>query len=197
MDLQKITVKFFADEKEPVPLTTFIEIFHSWIQASDGIYHDVADYSHMKSGPGIVLVAHDANISIDETGGRRGLLYSQKAELAGSNREKLCAVFRAALENCRRIEQEPALRGRLKFFADEVLISVNDRLLTPNSPESFQVLKPDVEAVAARLFKKASFALSYKEDSRRRFSIAIRTFEPFDLDRLIANLGDEAAHRGC
>ncbi|HEY3154720.1 MAG TPA: hypothetical protein VGK65_23870, partial [Candidatus Binatia bacterium] len=62
MDLQKINVKFFAVEKEPVPLTAFIDIFHSWIQASDGIYHDVADYSHMTNGPGIVLVAHDANV---------------------------------------------------------------------------------------------------------------------------------------
>ena len=192
MELQKINVKFFAVEKEPVPLTAFIDIFHSWIQASDGIYHDVADYSHMESGPGIVLVAHDANLHIDETGGRRGLLYDQKVPMPGTNQEKLCAVLRAGLENCRRLEQEPAVRGKLEFSGDEVLISVNDRLLVPNTSESFQLLKPDVEAVAGRLFNRANFALSYKEDSRRRFSIAVRTFEPFDLDKLIANLGGKA-----
>jgi hypothetical protein len=195
MELQKLNVKFFSVEKEPVPLTMFIDIFHSWIQASDGVYHDVADYSHMTSGPGIVLVAHDANVHIDETDGRRGLLYNQKAPLPGSNQEKLRTVLRAALENCRRLEQEPALRGKLKFSPDEVVVSVNDRLLTPNNTESFQLLKPDVEAVAGRLFNRASFALSYKEDSRRRFSIAIRTFEPFDLDGLIANVGGEATYR--
>ena len=189
MDLQKINVKFFAVEKEPVPLTAFIDIFHSWIQATEGAYHDVADYSHMKSGPGIVLVAHDANVHIDETGGRRGLLYNRKTPLPGSNQEKLRVVLQAALENCRKLEREPAMRGKLKFSGDEVLLSINDRLLVPNTTESFQLVKPDVEAVAAQLFNRASFALSYKEDPRRRFSISVRTFESFDVDGLIANIG--------
>jgi hypothetical protein len=189
MDLQKINVKFFTVEKEPVPLTAFIDIFHSWIQATDGVYHDVADYSHMKNGPGIVLVAHDANVHIDETGGRRGLLYNRKTALTGSNQEKLRVVLRAALENCRKVEQEPALRGKLRFSGDEVLLSINDRLLLPNTNESFQSVKLDFEAVAAQLFNRASFALSYKEDPRRRFSISVRTFESFDVDGLIANIG--------
>lgn len=192
MDLQKINVKFFTVEKESVPLTVFIDIFHSWIQATDGTYHDVADYSHMKNGPGIVLVAHDANVHIDETGGRRGLLYNRKTPLPGSNQEKLRVVLRAALENCRKLEHEPAVRGKLKFSGDEVLISINDRLLVPNTIESFQLVKPDVEAVAAQLFNRASFALRYKEDSRQRFSIAVRTFESFDVDGLIANMGGAA-----
>ena len=64
MDLQKLTVKFFTVPPDSVPLTEFIEIFHGWIQATDGIYHDVADYSHMESGPGIVLVAQQANLHI-------------------------------------------------------------------------------------------------------------------------------------
>ena len=74
MDLQKLTVKFFTAAPDIVPLTDFIEIFHGWIQATDGVYHDIADYSHMQSGPGIVLIAQQANVHIDETGGRRGLL---------------------------------------------------------------------------------------------------------------------------
>src|SRR5687767_15856040 len=105
MELQKISVKVFTAEPHNVPLTDFIDIFHSWIQATDGVYHDVADYSHMQAGPGIVLVAHDAHISIDESGDRRGLLFSQKAPLAGSNQERLRAVLRAALENCRKLER--------------------------------------------------------------------------------------------
>ena len=47
----------------------------------------------------------------------------------------------------------------------------------------------DFEAVAARLFNGASLALSCnKDDSRKRFSVALRTFEPFDLDQLLANI---------
>ena len=62
MELQKLTVKVFTEKPDSVPLTDFITIFHSWIQASDGAYHDVADYSHMHAGPGIVLVANEANV---------------------------------------------------------------------------------------------------------------------------------------
>ena len=97
MELQKIAAKVFATASNEIPLTDFIDIFHSWIQKSDGAYHDVADYSHMRAGPGIVLVASHANLSIDEANNRRGLLYSQKADLGGSNQEKICTVLRTAL----------------------------------------------------------------------------------------------------
>ena len=65
MELQKLNVKFFVAQPNAVALTDFIEIFHSWIQATDGVFHDIADYSHMQAGPGIVLIANAANISID------------------------------------------------------------------------------------------------------------------------------------
>jgi hypothetical protein len=55
MELQKINVKVFTAEPNDIPLTDFIDIFHTWIQATDGVYLDIADYSHMQAGPGIVL----------------------------------------------------------------------------------------------------------------------------------------------
>ena len=85
MDLQKVNVKFFVGDSNGVPLTAFINIFNSWIQASDGDYYDLADYSHMHAGPGILLIAHEANISMDNTGNRLGLLYNRKRPLQGSN----------------------------------------------------------------------------------------------------------------
>lgn len=192
MELQKLNVKIFTAPPDLAALTEFIDVFHGWIQASDGDYHDVADYSHMTAGPGVVLVAGEANVSIDEKGARRGLLYNRKAPLAGSNQEKLRAAVGAALQNCRRLEQEAALKGKIKFSGDEVWVAVNDRLAVPNTAESFQRLKPEFEALAARLFNGASPALTYKEDARKRFSVSIRTFEPIDLARLIANVGAES-----
>jgi hypothetical protein len=111
MELQKIAVKVFTGEPNVVPLPDFIDIFHRWIQASEGVYHDVADYSHMQAGPGIVLVASESNVSIDETGNRRGLLYSQKSNLSGSNLEKLSTVVRSALANCCRLGEDPTLES--------------------------------------------------------------------------------------
>ena len=42
MELQKLNVKFFVEKPDSIPLTDFIDVFHNWIQATDGVYHDVA-----------------------------------------------------------------------------------------------------------------------------------------------------------
>ena len=188
MDLQKINVKFFSEETEPIPLALFIDIFHAWIQATDGIYHDVADYSHMQAGPGIVLVAHDAHVSIDESGNRRGLVFSQKAPLAGSNQERLRAVLRAALEYCRKLEAEPALGGKLRFAANEAVISVNDRLLGDNSPAAFDEIKGDVENVARQLFGAAPLIVDRDAESRQRLNVRVKTSAALDIAQALENL---------
>jgi hypothetical protein len=188
MELQKINIKVFAAPND-VPLTDFIDIFHGWIQATDGVYHDVADYSHMQAGPGIVLVADDANVSIDETRNRRGLLYSQKSKLSGSNLEKLSTVLRSALENCRRLEEEPALRGKLTFSGNEVEILVNDRLGAPNTGEAFEEIRPEVDFLARRLYATTDFTLlRNQEDPRHRLNVTLSTPLSFETKTLLNNL---------
>jgi len=188
MDLQKLNVKLFVEQPNEIALTDFIEIFHGWIQATDGDYHDVADYSHMKAGPGIVLVANNANVSIDESGGRRGLLFNQKSRLSGSNQDKLRQVFQAAIENCRKLEAEPALRGKLRFAANEVWVAVNDRLLGVNSANAFESIKGDVESFAKRLFGTDAVIVASDNDSRQRLSVRVQTSVPADVNTLWNNL---------
>jgi hypothetical protein len=188
MELQKLNVKFFVEQPHAVPLADFIDIFHGWIQATDGIYHDVADYSHMQAGPGIVLVANDANVSVDESENRRGLVFSQKSWIGGSNQEKLRAVFRSALENCRKLEEEPALRGILRFAANEAEVSLNDRSLDTNSKESFEELKGDLEPFAKQLFNGAQVSFERDSDPRRRLNVRIKTAAVIDLRSALSNL---------
>jgi len=188
MDLQKLNVKFFVEQPNAVPLTDFIEIFHGWIQATDGIYHDVADYSHMQAGPGVVLIANDANVSIDESGSRRGLVFNQKTQLDGSNQEKLRTVFRAALENCRKLEEEPALRGKLRFSANEAVISVNDRLIGANSKESFDEIKREIKSFAKQLFGDAEYSFARDDDPRQRLNVHLKASTSLDSRKGLANL---------
>jgi hypothetical protein len=189
MELQKINVKVFTAEPNDIPLTDFIDIFHTWIQATDGVYLDVADYSHMQAGPGIVLVADDANVSIDETGNRRGLLYSQKGKLSGSNLEKLNTVLRSALENCQRLEEEPALRGKLRFVGNQVEILVNDRLVAPNSSDAFEEIRPEIDFLGRRLYASTNFTLLRNhEDPRHRLNVTLSTPLSFETKTLLNNL---------
>ena len=192
MELQKIEIKFFAVEREPVPLTAFIDLFHGWIQASDGVYHDVADYSHMHQGPGIVLVAPDFHVSVDETGGRRGFLFSQKARLGGSNQERLPRVFQSALEYCRRLQAEPALQGKIEFRFDEFEIVLNDRLLAPNGDESYRAFKAEIEPFVSRLFGGAPVSLQQESDARRRVRMRIQAMAPVDIAALLSHVGAKA-----
>lgn len=188
MELQKLNVKFFVAPSNRVALTEFIDVFHGWIQATDGIYHDVADYSHMHAGPGIVLVAKDAHLSIDEVGNRRGLLFSQKRQLDGSNQERLRTVFRAALENCRKLEEEPALRGKLRFAVNEATVSLNDRLLGSNSQESFEELKDEIEAFAKQVYGDAEVSFERDADSRQRLNVRLKTSAGVGLQQALNNL---------
>jgi len=189
MELQKINVKVFTAEPNNIPMTDFIDIFHDWIQATDGVYLDVADYSHMQAGPGIVLVADDANVSIDETGNRRGLLYSQKGKLSGSNLEKLNTVLRSALENCQRLEQEPALRGKLRFVGNEVEILLNDRLVASNTSDAFEEIRPEIDFLGRRLYASTNFTLLRNhEDPRHRLNVTLSTPLSFETKTLLNNL---------
>ena len=188
MELQKINVKFFVVEPNKVQLTDFIDVFHGWIQATDGVYHDVADYSHMQAGPGIVLVAADAHVSIDETEGRRGLLYKQKAPLPGSNQEKLRHVFRSALENCLRIEKEPSLMGKLKFRAEETEITINDRLVAPNREDALLELKADLDTFLEKLYRGSAVSVERNDDPRQCLGLKVKAKQPFEIASLIQNL---------
>lgn len=180
----------FAADTKGLRLEEFIPIFNSWVQASDGAYYDIADYSHVQAGPGILVVAHEANISIDCAGNRLGLLYNRKQRLAGTNQEKLVTIFKAALENCRKLEEEPGLDGKLKFLGGEALVVINDRLLAPNSEETFAAVRPEIELLARRLYGSADYALERDPDARKRFNVSLRTPAPLDTRSLLRNLGD-------
>jgi len=60
MEAHKIVIKWFVDNPGALQQSEFVPIFHSWIQAQaipDHLLIDVADYQHVWSGPGTVLVA--------------------------------------------------------------------------------------------------------------------------------------------
>ena len=64
MQLQHVNVKLLIQNGEGASLEPLIPVFHGWIEnqvAKDELLIDVADYSHVPAGPGIVLIGHEAN----------------------------------------------------------------------------------------------------------------------------------------
>ena len=156
MDLYKIGIKMFVTDPQAVRLRDFIPVFHGWIQQQKVTGHlliDVHDYSHVHDGPGILLVAHEGNFSMDLEGGRLGLFYYRKRPLEGGLETNLKSVTQTALQACKLLESEPKLDG-LKFDTSEILVIANDRLLAPNDA----IARAKLEPIIAKTLGKAAFA---------------------------------------
>lgn len=189
MDLHKFCFKVFAQDASGVRLDTFIPIFHRWIQTQgvEGMLIDVADYAHVSRGPGVVLVAHEANYSMDQMEGPLGLLYQRKTSAGGPLNDRLTAALRAALAACAKLESEPELAGRLRFKAGEPVFIANDRLHAPNTEEGFEALRPELEAALAKVYP-SGFKLSRgPADAGRRLSVSVAA-APIDAAQVLARL---------
>jgi hypothetical protein len=176
MDSYKLGVKFFIANPLALKTQELIPVFHRWIQTRALEGHqlvDVADYGHVHHGPGTVLVSHEANIYADDDGGRLGLLYIRKYTIPGSFRDRLRVVFQNALKAAALLEAEPSLNGRIKFRTDEASFVVNDRLLAPNTPETFAEVKGDLEAFLRALYGSSSVELSYQPHPEKLFEVEI------------------------
>jgi hypothetical protein len=174
--LQHVNVKIFAESPEGVDLSAALPVFHRWIRESafEELLVDVADYRHVPAGPGVVLVGHEANYSLDNAGGRLGLLYNRKAPIDAGAAENVAQALRAAIEACRRLEEEPEFEGRLGFERD-IEIIINDRALAPNTDAAFALLKPAVEGALEAVFGAAEFELARVGESRERLRIGVHS----------------------
>src|ERR1700726_1147805 len=134
MNLQHVNVKLLIEDFGDAGLERLIPVFHGWIQdrTRPELLLDIADYRHVPAGPGVVLIGHEANYSVDNTDNRMGVRYNRKAALDGSNQDRLKQATRAALTACQRLEAELRLGGKLRFNGQEIEIFINDRLLAPN-----------------------------------------------------------------
>ena len=113
MNLQHVNVKIFVDGDLGIEIEDLVKVFHNWVseQSMPELMIDVADYMHVPNGPGIVMVGHEADYSLDFTGGSSGLRYNYKAAREGSNQELLQHAFDNATSCCDRLESElPGLK---------------------------------------------------------------------------------------
>lgn len=186
MDLQHINIKLYLEGALAVDPGRFIEVFHQWIQddALDEMLIDVADYRHVPNGPGVLLVGHHADYSMDQTAGRWGLRYNRKAAVDGSNVQRLEHAFRAAVRAADLLEQRFA-DGPLQFDRREFALWINDRALAANTPEAFAQTRPEIAAFIEQVLGQSDFKLEHdSRDPRRLLGMTVRLARPFDLAAL-------------
>src|SRR5579871_1090501 len=143
--MQHVNIKIFADRAD-IRIGDAVAIFHQWIQDSvvPELLVDVADYKHVPDGPGVLLIGHEANYSLDQTDGRLGLLYNRKAAVEGDAQVTLRQAFASAQSAARRLEAAQPFAGKLHFDDGDVEVLVNDRLLAPNTDATWDALRPEI-----------------------------------------------------
>ena len=181
-------VKFFLEQPAGVDLAAFTPVFQRWIQqkALEGQLIDVADYRHVFEGPGVVLIGHDSDYSIESRAGRVGLLYTRKRQPDADLQAQLRASLRLALTACQLLESESSFQPRLKFRADEIEIRFPDRLQLPNQPESFALVRDDLRAVLDELYgEEGAYALPVRQDQRYLFTVGVHADAETSINKLL------------
>ena len=190
MDFQHVNVKLLVNEPESVDLEPLIPVFHGWIQKQvcEELLLDIADYRHVPEGPGVVIIGHQADYSVDNTNGRLGVRYNRKAPLDGSNQDRLKQATCSALKAFQKLEAEAALAGKLRFNGHDVELFINDRLLAPNREEMRRALDGEFRRLFDKLFRANDYVMSYDADPRRLLGLSVKSARSFSVADLINNL---------
>jgi hypothetical protein len=188
MDSQRIQVKLYSTVAyDPEKL---IPVFHRFIRDKvfDELMIDVADYGHVKDGPGVVLIGHASDYFADQSEGRFGLLYTRKRE-APPPSERLADAIRRALNGARLLEKEPGLEG-LRFATNELLLRFTDRLRAPNDDATFAALGAELAPLTEKLYGAAGVSVEKVGEPRDVLSARIKAkSSPATVDELYNRLG--------
>lgn len=190
MKSEKLQIKFFAEPNSDFDLEAVVPVFHRFIreQAFDELMIDVADYKHVKHGPGVALVGDANDYFLDEGEGRPGLLFSRKRHGSGPE-GRLREGFARALKACTLLEAAPELGGRLKFSTNEVLIRLPDRLNAPNEDATFAEVSAEVAPLLDKLFGVGAHTVERGALKPEAFSLRVRAQPQKTLAALLSALG--------
>jgi len=198
VELQHINVKLLLKAPERVDLHAVVPVFHSWIQdqSTDELLLDVASYAHVKDGPGVILIGHESDYSLDMTDGRLGFRYNRKALGDGNNQSRLEQAVSAALRAVERLETDERIENSFQFDGRNIELFFNDRLLAPNTDQTQLAADSELRIFLNRLAASEPYSLLYEADSRRLFGVRVQFEREFTVSELLQNLsvGQPAAH---
>ncbi len=189
MDLERFCVKFFPRTESIKDETIFIPIFHDWIRlkALNGVLIDVADYRHVPDGPGVMLISHEINYSMDHIDGQFGLTAQRKLGLETHHKDRILGLVRAAAAFGSLLEKDSRVGGKITWEGGSFYYMTNDRLHAPNTDESFAAIKSDLEQAAAELYPDQSITVTRVDtDPRARLTAEVRVETSVDISMLAA-----------
>ena len=191
LNAKQFFIKFPAKLDARYDAKELIPVFQRWIQrdALEGVLIDVANYTHVDEGPGVLLIGHESNWSLDFTDGEPGLLYTRKREALGDIETRLKDAFRLALEACSLLEKEDDIENPISFNTRDFVFGINNRLLAPNEDETFQDVQEGLKQFFEWLFEGELVELIRDQRKRSRFNVRVKVSREFPVQDLLFKLG--------
>ena len=186
--IYKLGAKVHLVDSEGIDFGDFIEVFNRWIQDQLMAGHlliDVHDYRHVQHGPGVLLVGHQGNFSLDFGEGRPGLLYYRKQPLGNDLSSNLRTVLATLVRACRLLRDSSGVE--LKFGTGELSVFANDRLLAPNRRDASASFQEAVSGVLDWIANGNGECSVHQGDSRERLAMTLE-FPDAGLDSLLKRL---------
>ncbi len=186
---KRLGVKFNLKQTPKTQPADIVPIFQRWIQEHrvEGMLIDVIDYKHVPDGPGIVLIADEADYAYDFGYGEAGLHYVRKRDLPADFAAALKLVFHCALLGAQALEAEAP--EDLIFDYSSVKINFLDRMNYRNEPAVFDEIEEALRAVLSDIYGAAVGLSRVHDDPRRLFAArAIASPDAIDLEDIGARL---------
>ena len=153
-DLHRIAVKVPLADPDGFDVDAVIPAFHGWIREGNGaggLLIDVADYKHVPDGPGIMLIGHEWDRSVDYGYGTAGVLSVAKRGLDGDLVSRIRAVAADAYRTAATLARPEWVGPSAEVRTDVVEVQILDRLNAPNTPETLAAVAPVIAEALAPL----------------------------------------------
>lgn len=187
-ELQRMSIKLFTNETTTVELQEFIPIFHQWIQENrirEHLLIDVADYSHVHNGPGILLITQEGNFSMDQSNGRLGLLYQRKQKLKGNLQSRILNCIQIASFVSHLLEDDENIKSKLQFNRNEFQFIANDRLLVPNTIDYSNSILTQLKAVSTPLFETENIKMTPNSNTKECLAVSVSSEKELSMNQII------------
>ena len=169
---RRLGVKFSLKREPSLKPDDILPIFQRWIQEHriEGMLIDVIDYKHVPDGPGIVLIADEADIAYDLTDGEIGLHVITQAGSARRLVRSAAACRQQRAGSRARAGSGSAGRYRIFDFS-AAKISFLDRMNYRNEPAVFEQTRDVLTDLAERYLRRARDRFLASTTTQERYSL--------------------------
>ena len=183
MVLQKFGVKLFFKTNGSFNSKDFIPVFHNWIQdkiIDDHLLIDVADYSHIPDGPGVMLVAHEGNFSLDQENQQPGIMYMRKTEISGNFKERFNTVLSTVVKAANRLNDNN-ISKQVDFTPNSFRFITNDRLYAENTADNQDLYKQKTQKSLDEKYPGHQFEFGDVSDENERLAFTVNFSNDIDI----------------